>query len=291
MDTYAALKPIIPLADLGSAIMKVCKDRQRSTRTAYLYVCWARRYVVFHKCVHPSDLGPQDIVSFISHLTLNLKKSPSTQNQALQALRFLYEYVLRRPLPVDSMRSAKRPKSLPQMFSKTAIMEFIDQLEGVPRIVAILQFGSGLRLNEVCRLTAKDLLFESKKISVGDRYAPMPLCAIPYLRDYTKRNLYIFSDTELPLNPRLIQRAYSATKAKLSSRTLRQAFAISLLDQGANVREVQEIMGQRDIYSTLRYQQVSLHGPGSVKSPLDMLILSTPRAGQLGGPVENLRGF
>ena len=271
MITIATVGPTIPLADIGLAIQQVCKDRRRSAKTAYLYVCWARRYVVFHKCAHPSDLDPKNVGPFIFHLVHDLNLSPSSQNQALQALRFLYEHVLLKPLPEESMQSAKQPMTLPQVFNRTTIMEFIAQLHGVPNIVALLQFGSGLRLNEVCRLTAKDLHFDSKRITVGDRWVPMPDRAIPYLKDYSSRIPYIFSSNDKPLNPRLIQRAYAATKAKLSSRTLRHAFAICLLDQGLNVREVQEFMGQRDIYSTLRYQQVSTKGPGNVISPLDLL--------------------
>lgn len=258
------------LSQIGPAIRATGHVQGLSTITINLYVCWARRFIVFHGCTHPTDLDSRDVIAFISHLAVDRHLSASSQNQALLALRFMYSHVLGTPLPALAVSTAKRRQMLPHIISHEACLCFIDQLAGTPRLAAQLQYGCGLRLNEVCRLEPGDLLFDNWQIRVGDRYVPMPACAITSLRERTRAiRKYVFGNGDKPMNPRLIQRAYAKTEGKLSSRSLRQAFAIRLLDRGINVRTVQELMGLRDIHSALRCLQVSTQGPTRLTSPLD----------------------
>ena len=107
-----------------------------------------------------------EVTAFLTHLAVRRKVSASTQNQALSALLFLYRHVLDCELgDLDAVR-AKRPKRLPVVLSRGEVLRLLDKLEGVPKLVATLLYGAGLRLNEALRLRVKDLDFSFHQITV-----------------------------------------------------------------------------------------------------------------------------
>jgi len=180
----------IPLADIGRAIERVCLVRHYSRRTAATYIHWARRFVMFHDRQHPADLGPIEVTAFISDLAVRGHVSASTQHQALNALVFLYGQVLAQPLPPGSIRAvrAKRTLHLPTVLSRSQVADFFNHIRGQARLVALLQYGGGLRLLEALRLRVKDLDLERHLVVVRhgkggkDRMVPLPLVAIEPLR-------------------------------------------------------------------------------------------------------------
>ncbi len=92
--------------------------RHLSPRTAEAYTYWIKRFILFHNKQHPSEMGAPQIHNFLSHLAQDLKVSASTQNQALNAIAFLYHQVLQRNMgEIDAIPRAKRPKHLPVVFS------------------------------------------------------------------------------------------------------------------------------------------------------------------------------
>jgi integron integrase len=96
-----------------------------------------------------------------------LKVSASTQNQALNALVFLYQHLLQRPLgELGWFVRAKRPKNLPVVLTKAEVREVLRRMEGVPRLVSVLMYGSGLRLLECLSLRVKELDFERMEIRI-----------------------------------------------------------------------------------------------------------------------------
>lgn len=149
-------------------------------RTEEAYVDWIRRYILFHHKRHPREMGATDIEAFLTHLAVDGKVAASTQNQALAALLFLYQKVLEIELPrLDAIR-AKRPKRLPVVLSTDEVRAVLDRMTGIPRLMAELMYGSGLRLLETCRLRIKDLDFARGQIVVRegkgdkDRVVPLP---------------------------------------------------------------------------------------------------------------------
>jgi integron integrase len=177
---------IIPLGDIGRAIERVCAVRHYSRRTSGTYVFWARRFVMFHGRRHPAELGAAEVSAFISDLAVAGQVAAATQNQALNALVFLYAQVLERPLPEGSIRAvrAKRPVHLPTVLSREQVASFFRQIAGVPRLVALLQYGGGLRLMEALRLRVKDLDLNRRLVLVRcgkggkDRIVPLPGVAV-----------------------------------------------------------------------------------------------------------------
>ena len=157
----------------GRRLFEVALEKMRTRHFAYrtekAYLHWIRRYVNFHNRRHPREMGAAEVESFLSHLAVNAHVSASTQNQALQALLFLYRQILEIDLPwLENVTRARRPKRLPVVLSPAEVRAVLAQLDGTPWLVANLLYGSGLRLMEALRLRVKDLEPERGKLTVRD---------------------------------------------------------------------------------------------------------------------------
>ncbi|HEX9565231.1 MAG TPA: integron integrase [Gemmatimonadaceae bacterium] len=155
-----------PLTLIGQ-LRRVIRLRHYSPRTETAYVSWVRQFVRFHAGRHPRSLLPGDVRSFLSHLSQGRSVSASTQNQALAALLFLYRDVLRMQLPwLEGIERAKRPVRLPVVLTREETTRVIDALAGASRLLAILMYGSGLRVTEAVSLRVKDVDFASRSVTV-----------------------------------------------------------------------------------------------------------------------------
>ncbi len=157
-------------------------------RTEQAYVHWARRYIVFHGKRHPQEMGGPEIERFLTHLAVEGRVAASTQTQALCALLFLYNHVLRIKLPLLSAVRAKRPKRLPVVLSRAEVTRLLDAVQGargIYQMMAALMYGSGMRVMECCRLRMKDIDVTRRQILVRqgkgnkDRAVPLPDALAP----------------------------------------------------------------------------------------------------------------
>ncbi len=147
-------------------VREVVRVRHLSYRTEKSYLDWIYRYIVFHEKQHPDQLTENDLARFLTFLAIERHVSPSTQNQALQAILFLYRDVLHKPLNhVDYLRS-QRPARLPVVLSKTEVAKLLSHLKGEPWLIASLLYGCGLRLTECLSLRIKDLDFQRRLLTV-----------------------------------------------------------------------------------------------------------------------------
>jgi integrase len=161
--------------------------RHYSGRTEEAYVHWVRRFILFHEKRHPAALGGREVAAFLSHLACAEKVAASTQNQALGALVFLYRCVLGLPLAeLEGLVRARRPARLPVVLSAAEVRSLLARLEGEPRLVASLLYGSGLRLLEALTLRVKDVDFQARELRLRrakgqrDRVVPLPdACSRP----------------------------------------------------------------------------------------------------------------
>lgn len=143
--------------------------RHYSRRTEAAYIQWTRRYVRFHGTRHPAEMGAPEMARFLSHLACEQGVAASTQNQALNALVFLYRHVLDQPLGnVEGLVRAKRPARLPTVLTRAEATAVLDHLTGTERLVASLLYGAGLRLLESLRLRVKDVDFTMHSLTVRD---------------------------------------------------------------------------------------------------------------------------
>ena len=170
-------------------VREAIRLRHYSRRTEVAYVTWIRRYIVFHNKTHPATLGAPDISAFLSWLATRRQVSASTQNQALAALLFLYERVLRMQVgEIEHVVRAKQPLRLPVVLSREEVALVFSHLEGPMWIIGMFLYGAGLRLEECLELRVKDIDFDRNQIVVRrgkgqkDRTTTLPRAVVEPLR-------------------------------------------------------------------------------------------------------------
>jgi integron integrase len=141
--------------------------RHYSMRTEHSYIAWIVRFIRFHGNRHPSEMGATEVAAFLNHLAVARDVAASTQNQALNALNFMYRWVLNRPLGgLAGVVRAKRPERLPTVLTTDEVAALLKAMDNDHWLVACLMYGSGLRLMEAVRLRVKDLDFDHRALLV-----------------------------------------------------------------------------------------------------------------------------
>jgi len=309
-------------------VRDVLRVKHYAYRTEKTYIFWIRRFILFHGKKHPVDMGAKQIQEFLTHLAVNRNVAASTQNQALNALIFLYKKVLKIDLtePIDAVR-ARRPSRLPVVLSKHEALNVIGLLPGEYQLIVKLLYGSGLRLMECLRLRVKDIDFSMNQVIVRhgkggkDRITVLPENVRGPLelqlervraihendceRGFGHVNLpgalarkypnasrrwawqHVFPSKSLCKDPRSgeIRRHHlhesCVRKALKKAVTLagihkpvgchsfRHSFATHLLTDGYDIRTVQELLGHKDVSTTMIYTHVLNKGGRAVRSPID----------------------
>ncbi len=127
-----------------------------SYRTEQTYVQWIRRYILFHNKQHPKNMGVPEIETFLTYLATTENVAASTQNQAFSALLFLYVLDIELDDRIDALR-ARTSRYLPTVLTPEETKDVIKRMSGVYHLLAVLLYGSGLRLQEALQLRIKDL--------------------------------------------------------------------------------------------------------------------------------------
>ncbi|MGB5324126.1 MAG: integron integrase [Pseudomonadales bacterium] len=144
------------------------RSQNKSWSTERTYIHWIKRFIIFHHKRHPSEMGEQELESFLSHLAVGAQVSPKTQATALNALVFLYKQFFGRDLVDLNFSYPKIQRRVPEVFSAREAKEIIALLSGDKQLMAKLMYGSGLRVSECLRLRVKDLDFDRREITVRD---------------------------------------------------------------------------------------------------------------------------
>ena len=313
-------------------VRDVMRLKHYSIHTERSYCDWIKRFILFHGMKSRADLvdGEKKIEGFLTHLAVELNMASSTQNQAMNALVFLYKKVIKIPLDneINAIRAAKKV-NVPTVLTKGEVAGILSVLNGVPQLVTKLLYGSGLRIMEAVRLRVQDIDFEYKTVTVRsgkgakDRITTFPVSLTPLLQNHLAkvriiheqdleaghgevympqalgrkyRNAatepgwqYIFPSRNLSTDPRsnkvrrhhvdpsVINKAIKATARKLgitkklSAHTFRHSFATHLLQSGTDIRTIQDLLGHKDVSTTMIYTHVLRQGGQGVVSPLDNL--------------------
>ncbi|MGF1614593.1 MAG: integron integrase [Gammaproteobacteria bacterium] len=167
-----------------------------SIHTERSYVDWIVRFIRFHRMRSREDLLPAEpkIESFLTHLAVEGKVATATQNQAMNALVFLYKRVLRQAMeaPIDAVRADKKVH-VPVVMTREEVASIISLLVGTPHLVVKLLYGSGLRITEAVRLRVQDIDFQMKQLTVRagkggkDRITTFPGSVTPLLQTHLAR--------------------------------------------------------------------------------------------------------
>ncbi len=325
-------KPHSARPKLLDVVRQRIRLRHLSYTTEKSYLGWIHRFVRFHGKRHPKEMGEEEIVSFLSHLAIERSCSPATQNQALNALVFLFKHVLGRDLgTLKNIVWAKRKQRAPEVMTREEVRAVLKVLEGNRSkwLIASLLYGCGLRLSEALRLRVKDVDFEQQIIVIRDakgdkdRIVPLPKNLVPHLKEQLEhaRQIhnhdialgfgrvslphalarkyphadaewiwqYVFPSTKRSVDPRSgsIKRHHlfdsymedavkdaarrSGLTKRITCHTFRHSFATHLLENGKDIRLIQELLGHSDVKTTMIYTHVAKSPVPRVVSPFDEL--------------------
>ncbi len=213
MPTTIASSRLANKPKLLDQVRDVIRRRHYSVRTEQAYIDWIKRFIIYHNKRHPAEMAEEEVAQFLTHLARDRDVAPCTQNQALSALLFLYKEVLKQEIGwLEKVERAKKPPKLPVVLSRTEVKRIFAHLHGVPKLMAGLLYGSGLRLMECVRLRVKDIDFELAQITVRDakggkdRISMLPLNLSEPLRRHLVR---VKAQHEQDLEARLWQRAFA----------------------------------------------------------------------------------
>ena len=305
----------------------VCRARHLSPKTEQAYVHWIKRYVLFHHKQHPEILHEAHVRDYLTFLARVRCVAASTQNQAKNALLFLYRDVLEAPLgDIGPYAQVRRPRRLPVVLTREEARCVLEALAPRHRLIPQLLYGAGLRLSEALRIRVHDLDFGYRQIVVRggkgdkDRRTLFPERLHTPLREHLRRVRALherdleagWGETFLPnalarkyvnaarewgwqyafpsrnrsvhaetgkihrfhQSPGTSQRAFkqAVRRAGLAKHatchSLRHSFATHLLENGYDIRTVQELLGHKSVRTTQIYTHVLNRGH-SVRSPLD----------------------
>ena len=271
---------------------------------------WVRSFRAFVNDKEPQQLEGRDLQDFLTHLAVEKRVSSSTQNQALNAIVFVYRHVLDKNIEgeISAVRARQR-RRLPVVLSTKEVKSLFDQMKGVHRLMAMLIYGCGLRLQECLGLRIKDIDLEQNLIMIRagkgdkDRRTVLPealkddlihhLAEVRTLYDQDRSNnlngvylpdalerkypnagkewrwFWLFPSKSLSVDPRThvvrrhhihpaaLQKAFKTAIAKVgitkqaSVHTLRHSFATHLLENGYDIRTIQELLGHRNLQTTM----------------------------------------
>lgn len=166
---------------LLESVREEIRRRNYSYRTEQAYVGWIIRFIKFSGTKHPADIGGDEITAYLNYLANEREVAASTQNQALCALVFLYDHILKIPMPLlKNLERAKKPARLPVVLTPGEVKNIMHRMQGLPLMVLKILYGSGLRISEALRLRVLDIDFEYNQIAVRDgkgnkdRYTLLP---------------------------------------------------------------------------------------------------------------------
>ncbi len=312
---------------LLEVVSDTIRRKHYSHRTEKSYLQWIKRYVIFHQKRHPREMGKVEVEAFLTYLAVEGKVSASTQNQAFNAILFLYREVLDQPLENVQAFRAKQTTYLPVVLTPQEVRAIIAQMNGIYRLIIQLLYGTGMRQAEALSLRVKDLDFNQRQVIVRNakgmksRVTMLPDSLIPDLNAHLDRAKlfhqqdlaegygsawlpfaidrkhpntdkqwiwqWVFPSSHRIQNPDTeiwqryhlhesgLQKALkqAARRAQITKRigchTFRHSFATHLLQNGYDIRTIQELLGHKDVKTTMIYTHVLNRGGSGVISPLD----------------------
>jgi integron integrase len=319
-----------PKPRLLDQVRQAIRTRHYSPKTEQSYVHWIKRFIFYHNKRHPAEMGEKEIGWFLSALATDRHVSSSTQNQALNAILFLYRDILRKEIGyVDGVVRAKRPQRLPVVLTRQEVKSVLGSLDHADWLMVMLLYGAGLRLKECLQLRVKDIDFTRNEMVVRagkgdkDRRTMLPTAAkeplakhLDLIKQQHQRDLEQglgrvvlpnALDRKYPnagkewgwqwmfpahshytdrttgekrrhhLHESVLQKAVKEAVRKAgifkpaTPHTFRHSFATHLLEDGYDIRTVQELLGHRDVSTTMIYTHVLNRGGRGVNSPADRL--------------------
>jgi site-specific recombinase XerD len=279
---------------LFTVLMQEMRLRNYLPKTIKAYKSCIRSLAAYVEPKNPRELTNEEIRQFLVYQVEEKKLSSGTISQMINAFRFLYVELYKRPLILKDLKRPRKERKLPVVLSEAEVRMIFDALGNLKhRTMLMLVYSTGIRVGELVHLKPEDIDSGRKMIHIHggkgkkDRYTILADVVLEGLREYWKAykpKIWLFEgQTEgKPYSPRSAQQVFEQAKEKagirkqISIHSLRHAFATHLLEQGTDIRFIQELLGHSSVRTTEIYTHVSKRTIGTIRSPIEQ-VLQTKR--------------
>jgi integrase/recombinase XerD len=264
--------------------------RNYSERTVEVHVSALGVFISYVQKRRIEKVTPQILEIFFSYASTELKYGYSMMKQLLASVKFLYQEVLDEPIDFDFNIKMKKPSTIPEVLSVEEVQSFLNTFTNLKHIsIFTLCYSAGLRVGEVLNLKISDIDSNRMQIRIHqakgkkDRYTMLSPKVLGILRQYVKAydpKVYLFEgqnggkySASSVQNLMRKHRKLANINKKATPHTLRHSFATHLLDNGTDIRFIQELLGHKHISTTQIYTHVSTRDLKDVKSPIEGISL------------------
>jgi site-specific recombinase XerD len=264
------------------------KLRGYSENTQRTYLQQFKEFLLFFKDTHPVDLTDIEIRNYILYLIERRKLSKSTQNQAINSIKFFYEKVLMQERKVYYLERPMKDKKLPEVLSQEEVINIFEALDNIKhKAMLMLIYSAGLRRSEMLNLRIGDVDFHRNIVFIRggkghkDRQSVLSKNLTPLLQQYLSEynpGFWLFEGQKgerysASSLQHLIKQASGKAGVKKTVRLhmLRHSFATHLLESGTSTRYIQVLLGHESPKTTEVYAHVSRFALDKIQSPLDQI--------------------
>ena len=261
-----------------------------SKQTIKSYSSALKLFLEFVEILNLDQITEKEIQDYLYYCKNKKNYSFSAMKQAIASIRYLYLKVLLKPPPQSLSIELRKPNQLPIVLSKKDVVKLIKVTSNLKhKTILLLIYSAGLRLGELLNLKLGDIDSETMKIHIRqskgkkDRYIMLSENVLKLLREYYKlykpKDYIIEGQKGGKYSPKSVQNIFKAAlkkagiKKKATVLTLRHSFATHLLDEGTDIRYIQELLGHRKLETTQIYTHVSSYSINKIKSPADDFII------------------
>lgn len=265
------------------------KLRGYSENTQRTYLQHFKEFLLFFYESHPVEINEAEIRNFILYLIEKRKLSKSTQNQAINAIKFFYEQVMMQERTVYYLERPIKDKRLPEVLSQEEVMLIFEALENIKhRVMLMLIYSAGLRRSELLNLRIGDVDFHRNIVFIRggkghkDRQSVLSQNLAPMLQEYLREynpGFWLFEGLKgLRYSASSLQQVLKQAVSKAGIKKfvrlhmLRHSFATHLLEAGTSTRYIQVLLGHESPKTTEIYAHVSRFALDRIKSPLDQMV-------------------
>jgi site-specific recombinase XerD len=259
-----------------------------SGQTIRNYLSALKLFLEYIEKLQLRGVTDNEIQNYLYYCKTKKKYSYSSMKQVIATISYLYKKVFNKPIPDALNIELRKPSNLPTVLSPKEISKILDVTKNLKhKTTLLLIYSGGLRLGELINLKISDIDSESMKIHIKqgkgkkDRYIMLSENVLKLLREYYKvykpHEFIIEGLKSGKYSPKSVQSVFKSAlkkagiKKKASVHTLRHSFATHLLDEGTDIRYIQELLGHKRLETTQIYTHVSSYSINKIKSPADLL--------------------
>ncbi len=259
-----------------------------SAQTVKNYLSALKLFLDYVKNLNIKEVTDKEIQNYLYYCKSEKKYSYSSMKQVIAAISYLYKKVFLKPIPEALNVKFRKPTTLPTVLSAKEISKLLSVTKNLKhKTILLLIYSAGLRLGELLNLRIADIDSAAMKIHIKqgkgkkDRYIMLSENVLKILREYYKiykpKEFIIEGQNGGKYSPKSVQSVFkralkkTGIKKKATVYTLRHSFATHLLDEGTDIRYIQELLGHKRLETTQIYTHVSSHSINKIKSPADKL--------------------